>query len=96
MKPNLVLGVGIGLAVGSVLGWLSCRYYVTNLAAAASMVATGKAVDAFEGCQVEDALEFAVRAVTLNPDSSFAQSMLDEFKQKQKTRAANCAANRKN
>jgi hypothetical protein len=78
--------------MGLACGWLLCRFILGQTAATASLLATGHAVDAFEACKVDEALEFAVRAAVLNPDSALARSMLNDFRQKKDVRVKACAS----
>ena len=81
----------IGVAVGVVSGWVLHTYVSTQLAAAASLLASDQAVQAFEACNVDQAIEFAVRAAVLDPKSSIAGPMLADFKKRKEARLKACA-----
>jgi len=91
LKWKMSLALLIAVIVGVSAGWVSCRFVSKNFASAASLIATNMAVEAFEGCKVEDAVEYAIRASVLDPDSTFASSMLADFRKRKEARLKACA-----
>jgi small ligand-binding sensory domain FIST len=93
-KWKVPSAVAFGFLLGLTAGWIACDYATVDIEKAQSVVATGKAVEAFEACDVDRAITYAAQGVGFDPTSSMAQGLLTEFIDKRAARLSQCADKR--